>query len=382
MEKQFVQNLRSLWFMGLCLAAFLFIFAIMTAVPFIYNVHIVMARRGIYIAAITFVIAIGIMFFAFFSRHKYNQYRQGRHISNKLIYSLIIILYTIIMLSGIYLSVWSNPNGHAVIFMVFLICALFPITSSPGFNLSLIASAAIAFSISAVLYKNPSEWIMDLLNLLTVVPVAVASNWYISLYKMSATVNEIRLEEERGNYRDESTIDELTQLKNRQNFMQTLQRCLVTTRFDDKFLCLAIIDIDYFKQYNDYYGHLQGDECLRSIGEALSNLQKTGIYAARIGGEEFALLWFEKDKNRAKDTALIAQQNIWSLKIPHKTSEISSYITVSIGVQVTLCDAHNNTLMIYNAADKALYEAKERGRNGIVVYGGDEKTYIPGKPKI
>ncbi|MCL2565092.1 MAG: GGDEF domain-containing protein [Defluviitaleaceae bacterium] len=379
MEKQFPGNLFGLWMVGICFAAFSLISGIMIIIPFMYNMHIVLARRETVIAVIKFIVAIGSVFMALFARHKYRQYQQGKAVNNWLIYVLIISLYTAIILTGIYQSVWSNPDGRAVIFMVFLVVALHLVTASPIFNLTLIISAIVVFVISAAVYKVPSEFIMDMLNLLAVAPIAIVYNWYVNFNRMSVTINEIRLEEERDKYRNESTIDELTQLKNRRNFMQTFQRYLTNPRVGDKFLCFAIIDIDHFKQYNDYYGHLQGDECLRSIGKVLSALQKNGVYAARIGGEEFALLWFAGDKVNINDNISIIHQSIRAMEISHEKSEISQYITVSIGVKVILCSGIGDIQTIYSAADKALYEAKENGRNRTVVFDANEKRYsIPG----
>jgi len=147
------------------------------------------------------------------------------------------------------------------------------------------------------------------------------------------------------------------------NFEKTISSC----RQDDKFLCVSILDIDFFKEYNDYYGHPQGDECLRSVGKALNDLQrKMNFYASRIGGEEFAIIWFEKDPSNVYNTASVIRDMICRLHIPHEKSKVSSYVTVSIGVYVVRCGSYDVD-SLYNLADKALYTAKKRGRNRIVI---------------
>ena len=177
-----------------------------------------------------------------------------------------------------------------------------------------------------------------------------------------------KLENERNHYFDKSTIDELTQLKNRRDFMDTFKRYLSNYRQSDKFLCIAIMDIDYFKKYNDHYGHLAGDECLKNLGNTLKDFQQEmKVYSARVGGEEFALLWFEEKANNAEKNALQLKQKIDDLKIPHEKSEVSSYMTVSIGICIAECGVSNNINELYNKADKALYNAKGNGRNQIVV---------------
>ncbi|MCL2100944.1 MAG: GGDEF domain-containing protein, partial [Fibromonadales bacterium] len=177
-----------------------------------------------------------------------------------------------------------------------------------------------------------------------------------------------KLEDERNHYFDKSTIDELTQLKNRRDFLDTFKRYLSNYRQTDNFLCIAIMDIDFFKEYNDHYGHLAGDECLKKLGDVLKTLQQDmKVYSARVGGEEFSLLWFEEKANNAEKNALQIKQKIDDLKMPHEKSEVSSNITVSIGIHITECGASNDINELYNMADRALYNAKNNGRNQIVI---------------
>ncbi|MDR0474312.1 MAG: GGDEF domain-containing protein, partial [Treponema sp.] len=184
--------------------------------------------------------------------------------------------------------------------------------------------------------------------------------------------NAGKLEEERNNYYDQSTIDELTGLKNRRDFMQTFQRRLSSYRSTDDWLCIAIMDIDFFKNYNDHYGHLKGDECLRSIGRALNSLRDKGVYAARVGGEEFALIWYENDTMHIDETASLIRQKINELNIPHEKSKAASNITISVGIHTIRCGASNDGQSLYDNADKALYEAKRGGRNRTVIYEHDK----------
>jgi len=150
--------------------------------------------------------------------------------------------------------------------------------------------------------------------------------------------------------------------------MQTFQRFIVSPRQSDNYLCLAIMDIDFFKHYNDHYGHPKGDECLRNIGKALNSLNESmNIYVSRIGGEEFAMLWFEKDANNAKEVAAKVNQMIRDLNIVHEHSEIAPCVTISIGVHISPCGTIIDKQILYNLADKALYTAKTRGRNCAVV---------------
>jgi diguanylate cyclase (GGDEF)-like protein len=180
------------------------------------------------------------------------------------------------------------------------------------------------------------------------------------------------LEEERNKYEDQSITDELTQLKNRRDFNQTFRRFLSNYRASDDWLCIALTDIDYFKLYNDHYGHQQGDECLRKIGKAINS---SGVYAARVGGEEFAMLWFEKDPAHADKVIHQLIDTIKNLKIPHEKSKASDYVTMSIGVYIWRCGSYHDMQNLYDLADKALYTAKGSGRNCAIVSGDDIKQY-------
>jgi diguanylate cyclase (GGDEF)-like protein len=194
------------------------------------------------------------------------------------------------------------------------------------------------------------------------------------MMRMVSVLNESKLEEE-------NTVDELTKLKNRRDFMQTFQRRLSSYRNNDDWLCIAIMDIDFFKDYNDHYGHPQGDECLRSIGKVLNSLEEMGIYAARVGGEEFALIWHEKDAGNIKKTISRVQHIIHELQIPHEKSKVAAHITVSIGIHTVRSGESDDIHILYDMADKALYTAKRSGRNRAVVHG-EEITLIKKERKI
>jgi len=378
-KKEFTHNLSGLRLIGIWCTLLSLAFSLVIAVPSIAHVNYGgLFERGLKASGFYLLVTAGFLFFTAFTWHKYNQYKSGKQISNLLIYTLVILSYATIILSGIYLGVWSNPNGHAVIFMVFLVSALSLSSTPPLLNLSLTLIAAIVFAVSTITTKDYEMWIYDIMNLLAIIPIALIFNWHINVYKMSAALNTIMLEEERDNYHDQSTVDELTGLKNRRDFMRKFERYLSSNREKDNFLCLAIMDIDYFKNYNDYYGHPEGDKCLHSVGEALKCFsERTGIYIARIGGEEFAFLWFEEDKSDLTEIISQVHQLIRTLYIPHPSSLAAPYISISIGVHVSKRGTYDSTDNIYHMADLALYEAKEK-RNFAIIFDTDGKKHIPG----
>jgi diguanylate cyclase (GGDEF)-like protein len=163
-----------------------------------------------------------------------------------------------------------------------------------------------------------------------------------------------------------STTDPLTGIYNRRYFDTILnkewKRCLRYSRQ----LSIIMIDIDYFKKYNDFYGHLSGDECLKKVATGLAAcIERESDCLARFGGEEFIILLPETGKKGALKVAEKLQKNINGLRIPHEPSHISDHVTISIGIASAVCLADINPEDIILAADNALYSAKEEGRNRI-----------------
>ena len=365
MQKDFAGNLNSV-----CLKCILFIqFALFYAI-------------GVYAAGIessSYLVMIAVssasVILLVFTRRLHNKTKRGIPVKNRQVYASIIILYTIIMSTVGYLDVFLTPGSVVVVFIPFLMVSSLFVVASPVFTLLLTLSAPIVFIISSMLLKSPGHFQTDLLNISFAAQTAIIFSWLINVFRLSAMSNSIKLEEERNRYQFQSITDELTNLKNRRDFDNKFNRYLTDYRENDIFLCLAIADIDYFKEYNDHYGHLAGDECLRAVGTALLKpWDNKSVYVARIGGEEFALLWFEKEKRDVQNIALQLHTRVSGLKIPHAKSTVSEYISLSIGVCVVQSKKENNAQdAIYKIADNALYEAKKDGRNRVVIFNGDER---------
>lgn len=126
-----------------------------------------------------------------------------------------------------------------------------------------------------------------------------------------------------------------------------------------------MLDVDAFKSYNDFYGHQPGDNCLRSIANILQRgARRPSDLAARYGGEEFAFITCVKNSEEALALAEKLRQQIEQLAIPHELSSIG-IVTASIGVAMLIPDDSNSIEQLIERADKALYRAKERGRNRV-----------------
>jgi len=319
------------------------------------------------------IAALIALFMGLFLNHKCRQHKQGIIISRKFIYAMIALYYINVITFGVYLGIWSNPGKIAVSFMVILICALFLYIVSPLFILSLTLCSMTVFIVFSVMVKTFDNWTLDVINVLFAGYVGLFFGWQSTMFRMSLISTAAKYQNERDSYYQQSTVDELTQLKNRRDFTQTFQRFLTNYRQSDKYLCIALMDIDFFKKYNDHYGHLMGDECLRAIGRTLKKLQEsTGIYNARVGGEEFALIWFEDKIEDVKEIASRINQMVIDLNIPHEKSEAAPYVTISIGVHVVPCGSSTDKDGLYDLADKALYAAKSGGRNRAVITTADD----------
>ena len=163
-------------------------------------------------------------------------------------------------------------------------------------------------------------------------------------------------------------IDGLTGLLNRRAFDEALQREWYRTLEEGREISLLLADIDYFKRFNDEYGHLLGDDCLRTVATTMSVRVRAGTdLAARYGGEEMAVIMPGASASSAKDMAETIRAAIEGLAIPHAASP-SGYLTVSIGVATGLARSGGMMRMpeaLLSAADNALYKAKHDGRNVV-----------------
>lgn len=165
--------------------------------------------------------------------------------------------------------------------------------------------------------------------------------------------------------------DGLTGLGNRRSFDQTLDRSWRETLREGGEMALLILDIDYFKQFNDSQGHQAGDDCLRTVAKCISQYaRRPSDMACRYGGEEFAIILGKTEPNAAIEIAEEVRSSIAALRVPHETSKCSRYVTVSVGLATAVARLGGSIRMpesLLQAADHALYKAKESGRNRVEV---------------
>ncbi len=178
--------------------------------------------------------------------------------------------------------------------------------------------------------------------------------------------NHLELKQARDLLERLSITDALTGLANRRHFDDLLDtECRRLQRHKDP-LSLIMIDIDYFKNYNDAYGHPAGDACLKKVSEVINRvINRPQDLATRYGGEEFACVLPETKHAGAMMIANRIKDGVEALGAPNKGSSIANHVTVSLGVATLICDASISPEKIVKAADDNLYKAKEQGRNRV-----------------
>ena len=165
----------------------------------------------------------------------------------------------------------------------------------------------------------------------------------------------------------QANIDSLTQIANRRRFDEYITQEWSRCAREREYLSLLLCDVDYFKAYNDTYGHQAGDSCLYEVAKGIEHtVKRPADVAFRYGGEEFAVILPHTEGQGAIKVAEEICQHIRSLNIAHSSSEISDSITISIGVASIIPNTRTSPHTLISAADDALYDAKQKGRNRAI----------------
>ncbi len=165
-----------------------------------------------------------------------------------------------------------------------------------------------------------------------------------------------------------SYTDALTNLHNRRYFNFVYDRELKRAKRTKSYITFMMLDIDYFKQYNDTYGHIEGDFALKSVAKVLKDsLKRPSDFVFRLGGEEFGVILIDTDETNSANLARDICDAIRAREIKHETSKVNDYLTISIGVVCCVADKVLDENILLSRADEMLYKAKGGGRDGYVI---------------
>ncbi|HIG44327.1 MAG TPA: diguanylate cyclase [Gammaproteobacteria bacterium] len=223
-------------------------------------------------------------------------------------------------------------------------------------------------------YISSRRDVLPLLTFLTGIIFTLFITMYLHITSRRAAIIESiviqktnELNEANEKLESLSRTDALTGIPNRRSLDEFIELEWLRAIRNRSSLSTILIDIDYFKNYNDNYGHIKGDECLRIVATRLNSLvHRPGDLVARYGGEEFILIL--SDTEDADQVADLCCQSIEDLQIPHEFSDVTSVVTISLGLCTTTPEKGTDPSLIIDNADKALYKAKSAGRNRVETY--------------
>ena len=269
----------------------------------------------------------------------------------------IIIVYTCAIA-----RFWPALTGGLAIALihVYMLASLPDATSIVPFNASLLALTTTVFTLYGNYKLEHGERMAFLLDAREQALNAELTHAHERLTRMATT-------------------DTLTNVANRRYFEDFLAECWTRAQAQQRALSLIILDIDYFKPYNDCYGHQAGDKCLVEVAKALKTcIRRPNDLVARWGGEEFVVVLMDADVDAAAAAAERIRQAVAALRMPHAGSQCAPHVTVSGGRASIRPAVDTEPSRLLELADEALYRAKAAGRNRIYV-GFDKDAILSGK---
>ena len=286
---------------------------------------------------------------------------------------LFVFFYSVIALLGMVI-IGTSTNTPAMV-VPLLFCAVLLPDFKPKIFISFLVFLYIAVAFIMIHYKElnsvfSENWIFTS-NMFIIIAITKTAlyNEKVRTFTHISTINELnkQLLSANENLKALSTTDELTKLDNRRSFLEHIDLIWKQNHRLNLPVTVLMIDVDYFKKYNDSLGHLEGDKALIAIAQCMKNhIKRETDFVARFGGEEFICLLPFIENDEALEFAKTLVQDVENMKIPHPMSEHSKYVTISVGMATAVPDEHNSQTQLLDEADKALYMAKHSGRNRVV----------------
>jgi len=322
-----------------------------------------------FIYRILSLIVVGIALFLFWAFSRFKKL-------NSLFYpaACIIVFFTIVLTSTLMMSV-SNLvlQNQAMVLIAFLYMLGFILSGIRPLHMLWIGSlAAIAILLLLYVSNNPSDFLMigrtligSLLLGFSISVMLTSKERKIFIKSKISEIDEQILRIQASELLHLSQDDELTNVSNRRTFEEMCTYYYEVACKEQKSLSVLFIDIDYFKNYNDFYGHQMGDQVITAIAKTIKSSIRHMDFIARYGGEEFVVLLPETSAQGAYAVATNIYRAIERLMIPHDKSLVSNHVTISLGITVFNGNPKISQDLLIHTADKALYRAKQLGRNQI-----------------
>lgn len=228
---------------------------------------------------------------------------------------------------------------------------------------------ALPIEVDSPPWAQPWAYVFYLVGLVGLGWIGAALVSRAELHRQVVELRRLKSDLEGANIRlsELTRLDGLTEIPNRRRFDEALSQAYAQAVRDQSTLSLLMIDLDYFKAYNDHFGHLKGDEALRTVAQTLrDHIERVTDLVARFGGEEFAVLLPTTEAEGAVGVAERLRQAVENLRIPHPVSLVGPFLTISVGIASLKPERGTLSQSLVRLADQRLYLAKDRGRNRCV----------------
>ena len=289
--------------------------------------------------------------------------------ANSLIYLISAVLYLSGIFSGTILC--SDELGVLPIWMFLLVQISFDLP--PVQNALTVLPFAGLYLVVSAMTKSPKHIQYDALYTLLSVSVGLFISYHQAHLALENIIAKSNLQKANFALYHTATTDALTGLMNRRMLFDRCDQLSAACVENGQSLACAVLDIDDYKQFNDTYGHPEGDELLRKIGAAYREYgEKKQIDIGRIGGEEFLAVWPEESATRCEAVAEDLRRVVESMNIPHKSATDHERVTMSVGLCLLPPEMVQSA---YFYADKALYHAKDAGKNCCCCYDPEGGIY-------
>jgi len=286
-------------------------------------------------------------------------------------HSMLWLMCYLFILLHYFLLAYNILIDENFLFLQFFFTITFLYTFVPDFKPKIFISLLILWYFSMIgllayknqlfLFGNPQVFAVNIFI------IALLRIFYYNS-KVVTFIDTFKIQTLNENLKALSMTDELTKLNNRRSFLDYFDMIWKQSRRLQLPVNILMLDVDYFKKYNDSMGHLQGDRALIAIAQCMKNqIKRDTDFVARFGGEEFVCILPYIEKKDAAKFAKELVQSVENMKIYHPMSEISKYVTISVGLASVVPDENNSQTQLLDEADKALYEAKHSGRNKAVM---------------